>query len=451
MTLKNIGIESLKQSPTNTKVRNEGKGFEELIASIKEKGVLMPILVRVVPGGKAIYEVIAGNRRFQAAKEAGLKEVPAKIVEMSDTEAREAQIVENLQREDIHPIDEGSAYRRLIETSRPIYKVGDVALKVGKSETYVKQRLALTNLSEKCAKAFRAGKMSITFAVILSRLEDEKMQNEAWNVNEWKDVDRLKEWIQNKIYANLNNKPWAKDVKLSEMVGDSKTSNLFGDKSLGNDPVLYAEHMAAFIEIKIREAKEKGQKMVKICTMYGKPDLKGVLAKESYKILSSKEDKESAKELIKGIIAEGSDLGKIYTVSTDPKDLVEDRIGSSAYKLSKKEIAEKKAARLKEETDKKKRNDDLAKALNKITWPLSEKHLNVLVDLVFGRFGFSYIGPVASRHGIKAIKKEMNGYTQRDLETPLREYVDGLVYADKMKFIFEVALETSSQDEYKKL
>lgn len=275
MILKNIKIEFLRQSSTNTKGRNEGKSFDELVASIKEKGVLMPILVRVIPDKKEIYEVIAGNRRFQASKEAGLKEVPAQIVEMTDVEAREAQIVENLQRDDIHPLDEGESYRKLIESSSPKYGMGDVAIKVGKSESYIKQRLALTNLIDRAKKALRDNKITLGQAVMVARIGNETIQGKAlYQAKEMgQSGSRLAEWIMEATYQESSlRKPWLKDKKLAEAVGDIQNKqSLFDDKSLGFDPVAYGEQMARFIDIKIKEWEDKGEKMVKISTDYGHP------------------------------------------------------------------------------------------------------------------------------------------------------------------------------------
>jgi len=101
--------------------------------------VLVPVLARPRQGAGRKYEVIAGSRRFRAAYKAGLLEIPAHIVEMTDDEAREAQIVENLQREDVHPLEEGEAYRQLIEDGGRTVK--DVSVKSREAEAYVRQRL----------------------------------------------------------------------------------------------------------------------------------------------------------------------------------------------------------------------------------------------------------------------------------------------------------------------
>lgn len=446
MELKNIKIEEATLSKSNPRPATHFKGaeFDELVESIKEKGVLVPILVRSDATAKmGAYEVVAGARRFEAAKKAGLGKIPAQIIEMDDVEAREAQIIENLQRRDIHPLDEGEAYRTLIEKSSPRYEVKDVAAKVGKSETYVRQRLALTNLSEKAAKAYRADDITAGQAVLIARLEEEKQQNDALKQarDYGYDTERLHRWITERVYTDLSNKPWAKDAKLAEMVGDAvHHTSLFGEQGT-IDPVEHARQMAAFIEIKMRDAKEKGQILRKICTSYGRSDTKGALEQGSYKVLHSKEEiaKATSKDE-KGIVVEGSNIGQIFRITTAKEDLKQE----SNYKPTPAEKAKRKAEREKAEKEKEKKNAKLEAAVGKITWPLSEKHLDALLGLIFGRFGYSYLQPVASRHEIKAIKtKSEYGYTSRDLEKPLREWIEEGGSKRKIQFIFEVALEAN--------
>jgi ParB family chromosome partitioning protein len=442
--MKNIDLSLISPSKTNPRGKDfSGPQFDDLVSSIKEKGVLMPILVRPIsPAGKAAdyYEIIAGHRRFSAAQAAGLKDIPAKIQDMTDTEAREAQIVENLQRQDINPIDEGEAYKSLIEKSRPHYQVSDVAIKVGKSESYVRGRLVLTNLSEKARAAFRKDLMTITHAILIARIDDEKIATLALNqvIDRGADVDDLKEFIQEKVYLSLSSKPWAKDAKLAEMVGDNspKGPNLFDDPKAGIDPVAFAKQMAAFIEIKRREYEKKGINLMRVSTEWGSPDLKGVLATDQYTIVT-RANKENFKTINDAIIVQGNEIGKIVKISQE-KEAVK---GTAAYKPTEKEKADRKAELAKEVADKEKKNAKILAGIAKVKMPLSEKHLDVFFDVAFRRFGFSYIQPVAARHGIKAVKVKKGGYEHRDLEGPVRKHFEALGKNGKLQFIFEVGLE----------
>lgn len=438
--LKNILISQIVPSKTNPRGDFKVKEFDELVSSIQAKGILMPILVRPIKGKADSFEVVAGHRRLAAAKVAGLDKVPAQVTEMTDVEAREAQIVENLQRQDVHPLDEGEAYRALIEKSKPRYTTADVALKVGKSDGYVRSRLALTNLIDKAGKAFRNGDITIGHAVLIARIEDDKMQAEALKrATEYhEDVGDLRDWIQDTIYLNLSNKPWAKDAKLAEMVGDNskKGPSLFDDPSAGVDPVAYAQQMAAFIEIKVREYKEKGEELVKIATCYGTPDTKGAIGRNEYRIV---EKGDKPKTVKKGIIVEGDGVGKIVVITTD-KEITKE---STVYKQTPAEKEARKKQIEKERIEKEERNQKIIDGTQKVKMPLSEKHLDVLFDIAFRRFGFSYIQPVAARHGIKAVKVKRGGYDHRDLEGPTRKHFENLGVDGKLQFIFEVGLEAT--------
>lgn len=115
--------------------------LSELVASVKARGVLEPLLVRRAPGGERGYQLIAGERRFHAALEAGLVEVPCIELTASDQEALEIALVENLQRKDLTPFEEAEGYRALVEKYQ--YTHEQVALAVGKSRTTVTEALTL--------------------------------------------------------------------------------------------------------------------------------------------------------------------------------------------------------------------------------------------------------------------------------------------------------------------
>lgn len=117
------------------------KKLEELGSSIKEKGIIQPVLARVTPGG---YELIAGERRWRAAKKMGLKKIPLIVKEVSDTEILELALIENLQREDLNPIDEALGYKRAIEEFK--IKQEDLARELGRDRSSIANTLRLLKL-----------------------------------------------------------------------------------------------------------------------------------------------------------------------------------------------------------------------------------------------------------------------------------------------------------------
>jgi ParB/RepB/Spo0J family partition protein len=186
-TVHTVPIDQLVESPTNP--RKSFAGLDELAASIREHGVLTPILVRLNgdpdkprTSNAARFELVAGARRFRAGKLAGLKDIPAIIRKMTDEEVLDLQLVENIQREDMHPMDEAEALDTLIKrkdvaTSRD--PAGVLAARLGKGQAYVLRRLMLLKLPAAARKAFRDGRFGIEGAMAIARLSDEAARKKA--------------------------------------------------------------------------------------------------------------------------------------------------------------------------------------------------------------------------------------------------------------------------------
>ena len=141
--------------------------FEELVASICENGVLQPILVQKLDTG---YELVVGERRWRASKKAGLKKIPAVIREVTDAQALEWAIIENIHRQDLNPIEEADAYARLSDEFALTQEM--IAKKVGKSRTAVTNTLRLLNLSRNIKEDLISGKISMGHARALLGLNN---------------------------------------------------------------------------------------------------------------------------------------------------------------------------------------------------------------------------------------------------------------------------------------
>ena len=146
--------------------------IEELAASIREYGLIQPITVRALE--KGYYQIIAGERRWRAAREAGLKEVPVRIIEADDRLAMELALVENLQRENLNPMEEANGYKRLMEDYGLTQE--EVAQRVQKSRPAVANALRLLGLCETVGKMVSDGSLSAGHARALLPLRDEELQ-----------------------------------------------------------------------------------------------------------------------------------------------------------------------------------------------------------------------------------------------------------------------------------
>ena len=149
-----LDVAQLKPSSLQPRKTFDAAALAELSASIKEKGVLQPILVRPKGG---YFEIVAGERRYQAARQAGLTVVPVQVRELSDQEALELAIIENLQRENLNPLEEAEAFRQLMEFG---LNQEDVSQAVGKSRSTIANSLRLLSLPELARKALAEGHIS---------------------------------------------------------------------------------------------------------------------------------------------------------------------------------------------------------------------------------------------------------------------------------------------------
>lgn len=272
----------------------------ELTESVREKGVLQPILLR--PNGKG-YLIVCGERRFHASKAAGKADIPAVIRTLSDDEALELQIIENLQRKDVHPMEEAVAFKSLTERKKGPLSVEEIALRIGKNAMFVRQRLKLNALSKLWQSAFYKDIISLRDAINIAILPEaqQKELGEEYDLG----TDRIQQgrkieinsYTFNKFLGKLNNATFdLTDPTLSPKFGacttcpfNSAVASLFPDDAKNpvctNIPDFVLKTNVAF-ERKIKEAKEDPSMV--LITEYGHLDAKVKLAyeKEGHKVYS---------------------------------------------------------------------------------------------------------------------------------------------------------------------
>jgi ParB family chromosome partitioning protein len=142
---RNVTLALLSESKTNPRRTFEATALKELAESIKAQGVLSPLLVRPITDNG--FEIIAGARRYRAAQIAEVPTVPIRIVHLCDAAALEAQLVENLIRSEIHPMEEAQGFRALLDLEDPKYSIEQIAAKVGKTPVFVASTLKLADLA----------------------------------------------------------------------------------------------------------------------------------------------------------------------------------------------------------------------------------------------------------------------------------------------------------------
>ena len=333
MEFQTVEIGRLAESRTNPRRHFGERGMEELVGSVRDHGVLNPLLVRpCADGGKGRLEIVCGSRRYRAAKTAGLKTIPVRMSALSDEQVLEIQVIENLQREDVHPLDEAAGYRALMETGR--YTVESLAAKVGKSASYVYQRMKLTELVEAAKEAFWRDEITAGHAILLARLQPgdqkEALQTCAERGDLWS-VRQLADWIAGTFHLRLSAAPFKpSDAELLAKAGactacgkrTGANPELFPEvraKDTCTDPACYRAKVSAFIAARTAEHEARGEKLqpVVVGWVYDRDMPKGALRSGTYAVLDGKE--EPCPAAAPAIVVAGNDVGKVLRICAAPK------------------------------------------------------------------------------------------------------------------------------------
>ena len=201
-----ISISSIVPNKNQPRKMFEKNVLEELTNSIKERGIIQPLIVRKSEDQDNKFELIAGERRWQAAQSAGLHEVPVIVIEADNLKSLEFAIIENVQRKDLNPIEEAESYKNLIENFG--YDQDKVAKFIGKSRSHISNSLRLLNLPQKLVEMIRNEKISQGHAKILIGLENaliigEKIVKKKLSVRQTENLVRL---LKNGSSKNYNKK-----------------------------------------------------------------------------------------------------------------------------------------------------------------------------------------------------------------------------------------------------
>lgn len=170
VVVKQIPLVQIGANPDQPRKTFSDAELSELAASIKEKGVLQPILLRAVTGRPYLYEIVAGERRFRASKLAGLNEIPALVKNITNENAMEIALIENVQRENLNPIEESAAYKNLMDKCG--YELSDVSRLIGKSESYIRNALRLMSLPDDVKVLVEKGELSASHARTIAVAEN---------------------------------------------------------------------------------------------------------------------------------------------------------------------------------------------------------------------------------------------------------------------------------------
>ena len=217
-----ISISSIVPNKNQPRKLFEKEALDELTVSIKERGVIQPLIVRRSEELDEKYELIAGERRWQAAQSAGLNEVPVVIVDADNLKSLELAIIENVQRKDLNPIEEAESYKNLIENFG--YDQERVSKFIGKSRSHISNSLRLLSLPEKLIDMIKIGIISQGHAKILIGLENalllaEKIIKKKLSVRQTENLVRLLRKGTKQNYRSKDSNTLATENDLADKIG----------------------------------------------------------------------------------------------------------------------------------------------------------------------------------------------------------------------------------------
>jgi ParB family chromosome partitioning protein len=434
--------------------------------SFKSQGVLQPLLVRTIEDDK--FEVVAGARRLRAAKLAALEEVPARIVALSDIEVLECQLIENGQREGVHPLEEASAYKAMIEADGAHYNVARISAKVGRNQVYVATRLRLTELIPSIAEAFLADQIGIGHALEIAKLPPSEQQRAfdaafrtVWNGGKESrvlmPVREVTAWIEQNILLSLEAVPFDKsdEALLPEAGSCANCPKRTGYNTLLFDAALkdsctdgncYNAKLARHIEKQIAEK----PKLVQIATAWGARGDSAVLGRNRYVALnlSAKNGKSKAplsphqkpcKHMSDAIVVDGGERGQNVKVCADPACPVHfaDRHAPNPEQMAKEREQRRKELE-KQKLEATVRHRTLAEILKRIAAPLGRIDLALVASGLLSKLEPMRKEVLARRH--KLIEKTNDKVTYPQVQQSMAKLLRQADEAALSKLLIEVTL-----------
>lgn len=441
-----LALGRIVESTTNPRKHFDEKKLAELAESITTSGVAIPILVRPSSEHWTIYELIDGARRLRASHLAGVADIPARIIECDDRTALELQTIANLQREDIHPLDEALGYRQLIERNN--YDVPAIAARIGKSESYVYQRLKLTDLCELGRQMFWEEKITTTMAIMLARLQPEDQAEalrDRWAIANAKS---LEDWIQREVMLDLHSAPWKKDdAQLLPSAGScdacpkrtGASPALFPEVKKSDtctDPKCFEAKKAAFVEVKRAEVKAKDPDAIEVSSGY-RTDNKSLLTCTQYRELTAKEAKESTTAK-RAVVVEGHKAGK--TIWIEPSN------NRGGYQKSDAEKEAERKRKHEEQIRAEVADRCLDEMLSQVNAPIHDNALRLLTVKMLDRLtkdGQKRLAKSWEVEPIKTTSQYSGSYI--DVETPLQDRIKEMSRGSLFAAMVDIACRSTYQ------
>jgi len=465
-SMQDIPLSRIQESKTNPRRTFDDAKLAELAANIRQHGVLQPVLVRPLPDSEdGFFELVAGARRYRASKLAKLETIPATVRELTDTECLELQLIENLQRADVHELDEARGYATLMQLQPDTYTVETLAEKVGRSEKYVYARLRLLLLVDEVQQAFYMGKLTVAHAFEVARLQpNDQRRALAECFPQYKTttavlkdkkaeavtVRYLREWIEREIHLDISNAPFdAQDEQLLPSAGScaacpKRTGNnplLFPEvrqKSICTDRSCYQAKVEALVQIRMKPLEESGEKPLRVSQAPAwqiKKPQPDVLYEGQYRRIAKKAECPQTKP---AVVTDGPEAGTILHVCRDEKCPVHAR--ETRYQPSPQERAARAKELLAERIEKRSRVRILDAIRKKLPGTLARPDFEMAALDYFRRLGHDNHRRLCRVYGWEEKKSKASWGGMIDYEAIAGKAVRAMNAQDLQRFVVVCAL-----------
>ena len=448
-----IKLENIIPHPDNRRVGGfDQQKLEQFADSIRTIGVQQPAVVRVHPDDSNKYEIVAGERRWRASKLAGLETLPCVIRNIDDITLLKISTIENLQREDIHPLDETDGFQRLVDKAG--YDIEMISKEIGKSKPYIYSRLKLLDLIDNVRELFISGKILLGHAITIARLQPQDQDNVVKYINEYRgyqsdevSISNLKYWIEENIYMELGKTHFKKnDATVLELAGPCTTCpkrtgfspDLFPDVE-EKDTCTDATCLNAKLDIHLKRQLEKleGEDFVKVAENYLNKVPAGVI--NSYDWSECKKKDENSQ---RAIIINGIGRGRLLHVQ-----------GRSSYNSTYEPTPEEKINNKIEKLETQRKMDirmalwnQTMEAIDNTTIEddkqLEEGLLRMITKKFWTRLGDEYRKKLCKMHNWERPPKENyeNPWDRPGFQAVWLEKIDGMNIKALSQFLIEVSL-----------
>jgi ParB family chromosome partitioning protein len=426
---RNVALAELTESTTNPRKAFDESSLEELAQSIRSHGVLSPLVVRCSNGH---FEIVAGARRYRAAERAGLAEIPVRLLDLTDGEAQELQIIENIQRADVHPFEEAQGFQALLDREGGKYTIEKIAAKTGKAASYVAKRLKLLGLTPAVGAAFAAGTIGVEHAQLIAKLAPDAQEKAlAQCFDGYFAADnaerslvparRLQAWIAHNIYLSFKSVPFSKDDEtLVPEAGSCSTCpkrtgfNTLLFSEVGEDSCSDAGCFNRKLDAHITQRQENMPGLVMISERYDSAGDTPVLPRRNYVEVIARKTRKGKQvrpeqrlcnHLSPAIYVDGIDKGRLVRVCADRSCSVHFHEQQQQEKQQREWRAERSTAKRKTKQTLSLRHRLLSEVVKRVKAPFGCEELRIVARFLLQSLSHDLACRLAKRHGLENPKE----------------------------------------------